>query len=490
MQFLSHSQRQFCVMALLSLVVSVEFLENIMFVFSASYIIKGVDADPRSFALAQGAYAVGSMLMIVSQQWLAGQFGYRRYLTAALAIFIGGTLLAATSTELTQLVTARFTQGLGGGALFTSGRVLIPIMFTPADRPRAQRIFMIGIFTATAMAPALAAQLLKYGVWQDVFIGVLPFAVIAAIGTWLLLPDAEPHDKLQRPALIPLLWFGVAIVALQMSMTEARFDIFLHPFRLAAVAVTGAVLFIGFLHHQWRHHKPLLQLRSLQNPMYLTGLAMYFMYYLISYLSAYLFPIYAAHGLEIQLGTVGWLNTMAGTVSLIGILIYLQFASRLQRKKPLIIAGLLIMAGAAWSFSSMPPGVSTYLLIPALAAKGLFGVLVVIPIAGLTFRGLSDDTFPHGYQSKNLMRQIASSFASALGAVLLQNRQIGIHASLATNALGDPDSATQWMHGAPGELAALIQHQALLMASEDMYRLVAVLSIVVALIILAQRRIA
>ena len=125
---------------------------------------------------------MGGMLMILKQQWLARRFGYRYYMTGALLLFIAGTLAAATSHNLAQLVAARFVQGVGGGSLFTSCRILIVAMFGAADRPRATRIFMIGIFGASALAPALAAELIDRGVWQDVFYGVLPFAVLAAIG--------------------------------------------------------------------------------------------------------------------------------------------------------------------------------------------------------------------------------------------------------------------------------------------------------------------
>ncbi len=505
---LTHSQRQQCLMALLALAVSVEFLENIMFVFSASHIMGGVQADPRGFALAQSAYAIGSMLMIVKQQWLARRFGYRAYLTTALLIFTAGTLLAATSDGLSQLILARLIQGIGGGALFTSCRILIVVLFTPANRPRATRLFILGIFTASALAPALAAELIDRGVWQDVFYGVLPFSVIAAIGAWLLLPNAKNRRQTERPLLIPLLWFGVAIAALQISMTEARFDLFSHPARLVLVALIGSGLLLSFFRHQWQHSTPLLQLRALHNPVYRTGLALYFMYYLISYLSGYLFPIYAEKALAIPLTTVGWLNTAAGVVSVAGILAYLQFAKYLKGKKPLIIAGLLIMAAAAWQFSRMPPATTINWLLPSLAAKGLFGVLVIIPIAGLTFRSLSDESFAHGYQGKNLMRQVASSFASSLGAILLLNRQYSVHASL-IDATGRQSAITmQWLsnikgalmqHGidafranqiALNQLAGILDRQALLIASEDLYRLIALLAVAGALTVFMQRRLA
>ncbi|HBD32284.1 MAG TPA: MFS transporter, partial [Cupriavidus sp.] len=153
-----------------------------------------------------------------------------------------------------------------------------------------------------------------------------------------------------------------------------------------------------------------------------------------------------------------------------------------------------------------PPDVGPPALIVGLIGKGLFGVMVIIPIAGLTFGSLAGDDFAHGYRSKNLIRQIASSFASALGAVLLQNRQFAVHTSL-VHALGQrPAETEQWMHtmqaalaargfepgqahaGALAQLAALVDQQARLIACEDLYRLIAVLALAAAVFMLVQRR--
>lgn len=509
LRWLSHRQRQTLLMMLLALATGVEFLENIMFVFASSHIVGGLDADPRGFALVQAAYAVGSMLMILKQQWLSRRFGYRYYLTGALLLFMAGTVVAATSQALPQMVVARFIQGVGGGALFTSCRILVNVLFGPTARPRATRIFMIGIFSASALGPALAAELIDHGVWQDVFYGVLPFAALATLGAWLLLPDAEPRadaDSGGGPALGPLLLFGAAIVTLQAALTEARFDVFSHPLRLTLVAAAGLALLAVFLWQQWHHSEPVLHLRALRQPVYLAGLAMYFVYYMISNLSGYVFPIYAEQALKIPLATTGWLNTFAALVSLAGIFVYLQVAPRLARKKPLMVAGLLLMAATAWWFSQMPPDAGPPALAWGLVGKGLFGVLVIIPIAGLTFRALSPDEFAHGYRSKNLMRQIASSFASALGAVLLQNRQFAVHDSL-LHAVGQrPAETGYWMtamqaalaargfdsaqahQGALAQLSGLIEQQARLIACEDIYRLIAVVALGAAAYMLVQRR--
>ncbi|WP_354678322.1 MFS transporter, partial [Cupriavidus plantarum] len=298
-RWLTHRQRQTLLMILLGLATGVEFLENIMFVFASTHIVGGIHADERSFALVQAAYAVGSMLMILKQNWFARRFGYRRYLTAALLVFIAGTIGAGSSTSLAQMLVARFVQGFGGGALFTSCRILVNVLFGAADRPRAIKIFMLGIFGASALAPAFAAELVERGVWRDVFFGVLPFAIVAAIGAWRLLPDAEAASDTDRLALGPLLLFGAAIVTLQSVLATARFDVFSHPLRLAIAAGIALLLLGTFLWRQWHHAAPMLRLRGLRDPVYLTGLAMYFVYYLISNLSGYVFPVLAEQALHV-----------------------------------------------------------------------------------------------------------------------------------------------------------------------------------------------
>jgi MFS family permease len=396
---------------------------------------------------------------------------------------------------------------VGGGALFTSCRVLVLVLFGPADRPRAARIFMLGIFVASAMGPVMAAALIEHGVWQDVFYGVLPLSLLAMLGAWLLLPDTPPRGNAGvGPAIAPLLLFGAAVVALQAAMSEARFDIFSHPLRLTLVAGAGALLLGAFLWQQWHHDTPVLRVRGLRDPVYLTGLGLYFLYYLISNLAGYVFPIYAEQGLGLPLQTTGWLNTFSAGVSVVGIYVYQKTAHRMPRKKPLIALGLVVMAAAALWFSGMPAGASASALLPGLFAKGMFGVMMIIPVAGLTFSALEREDFVHGYRGKNLVRQIGSSFASALGAVLMQNRQFALHTRM-SNAIGQrPEITEQWLGGAQASmtaqgmdaghahlaavarLAGIVEQQATLIACEDLYRLLAAVALCAVVLVVVQKR--
>ncbi|SFM45491.1 MFS transporter [Variovorax sp. OV329] len=502
-----HADRKRLLMLLLGLTVGVEFLENGMFVFAASHIVGGIDAAPREFAQVQAAYAIGSMTMIVLQQWLSRHFGYRRYLSAALALFMLGGLACAGAQDLPQLTLARLLQGFGGGALFTSCRVLVPMLFGPRDRPRALKDFMMVAFALSAAGPLLSAALVEHWGWRWVFLASLPLAALAMAGAWWLMPDnAGRGGEPVRWAAGPLLLFAAAVTLVQMGLAQARFEAFAHPARLAITALCGLGLLAWFFAHQLRHDEPLVRLRELGHPVYLAGLGLYFVHYCLAGASGYVFPIYAERGLGIPLITAGWLNTFSALVTLAAAWAYIKRGARLPRKKPLMAAGALALAVAAWMLSSMPPEAPAGALLFALAAKGVFGALLVLPVAGLTFRDLGDERFAHGYQSKNLMRQVAGTFASALAAITLQDRQFANASQIASHIDTSSPQASNWLdglqasltaqglssgeahHAAMASLSRLVDQQALLMSCGDLYRLLAALALGAAVVILVQRR--
>ena len=502
-----HADKKRLLMLLLGLIVGVEFLENGMFVFAASHIVGGIDAAPREFAQVQAAYAIGSMTMIVLQQWLSRHFGYRRYLSAALGLFMAGGFACAAAQDLATLTFARLLQGFGGGALFTSCRVLVPMLFTPRDRPQALKDFMLVAFAMSAASPLLAAALVDHWGWRWVFLAAQPLAALAMAGAWTLIPDSVGRGgEPVRWAAGPLLLFALAVTLVQTGLAQARFEMFAHPARLAITALCGLGLLAWFFAHQLKHDEPLVRLRELGHPVYLAGLGLYFVHYCLAGATGYVFPIYAERGLGMPLTTAGWLSTFSALVTLAAAYAYIKRGARLPRKKPIMAAGALALALAAWLLADMPPQAPPGALLLALAAKGVFGALLVLPVAGLTFRDLGEERFAHGYQSKNLMRQVAGTFASALAAIGLQDRQFANYSQIAGHIDASGPQARGWIEGVQATLAAqgmsaddarhtalatlshLVDQQALLMSCEDLYRLLAALALGAALIILVQRR--
>ncbi|BAL27246.1 MFS transporter [Azoarcus sp. KH32C] len=472
-----HRAAQRPLMLLLALITGIEFLESAMFVFSSSHIMGGIHATPHEFARIPGAYAVASMLAILNQERLARYFGYRAYLSASLALFLVGAVLCAASGGVNELMAARFIQGLGGGAFFTGCRVLINLMLGAVERPRALRYFMIGIFGVSAGGPVLSATLIEHYEWRAVFLGVLPLTLVALIGALKWLPAVKPRREAAPWEWQPLLLFAAAAIALQWALTESRFDFFSEPLALLGLAAVGVLLSVGFIRLQWTSATPLLHLPALRHPTYLTGLGLYCLHYFLSNFSGYLVPVFAERALGLPLATTGWLLSFTATVSLATVLVYVfVLARRFPSKKPLMLTGLVALLASSLWFAALPPDAPAIALLPALAAKGMFGVLLVIPVAGLTYKELAEEHFGHAYQSKNLLRQLAVSLGQAVAAIMVQ-RVTAIEAEPLRRTVGAGKALTE-----------LVDHQALFLACEDLFRLLAMLALGSALIVFWQRR--
>jgi predicted MFS family arabinose efflux permease len=511
---LRHAGRKKLLMYLLGLVAGVEFFEAAMFVFGATYIMGGVDAEPQEFVHAQATYAVGAMIGLLLQQRLVHRFGFRRYLFGSILVFLAGMFGCANSASIAQMSAARLVLGLGGGVFFATGRILIPALFAPAERGLAIKRFLYVVFGTSALAPAYAAYVIERWGWEWTFYGALPGSFLIGLGVLLLLPDNVGKKRGAKLAgeeplahlVLPLVWFVLAVAFLEIAFSQARLDMLAHPLRLALFAAAGLALLAGFLYRQWRHPSPLLELRLLHDPVFIVGLGFYFLYYFIKGYFSYVFPIFAERGLGFPLVATGWLNSLISFTTFVAVLIYLHFlAKRTPQKRPVIVCAFALSLASAAMFAFLSPEVGIVALLPALFVKGASTALLALPIGGLTFSKLGDARFAQGYQSKSIMRQVALTFASALAAMLLHNRHLALDQTISAQLQPGQPGIAQWLHdtaamlaaqgfsaervhaGTLELLAALVDKQAMFIACQNLYLLLALVAGVGMLAMLFQR---
>jgi len=131
--------------------------------------------------LTVGAFACGPA---------ADRFGRKRVLIASVLIFGGFTLISATYSALSSLVTLRFIAGLGLGGAGPSAMALIAEM-CPRERRSTQLAWLgCGIPLGGGIAGFVAAKLIPSFGWASMFVvgGVLPLLLLLAI--MIRVPDS------------------------------------------------------------------------------------------------------------------------------------------------------------------------------------------------------------------------------------------------------------------------------------------------------------
>ncbi len=493
----------------IGLVTAIDYFDNALFAFFANYIAGGVNASPDELVWASSAYALGAVLGILHQHAWIERLGYRRYLAVCMFAFAAGGVGAALCDSAMQLTAARAVQGYFVGPMLGACRILIQIGIPPARRAKALKAFMVLIVFGGALAPIAGAFLVTNLDWRWLFASTSPVAALIGLLVLWTLPDIGdvPVHERTEPHYVAYLVFALAQAALQVVLTRSHFELFTGSPALIGLTIAGVAGLAWFGWQQWRHPAPLVRLQAFRHASFRVGLALYVVYYYLSTGFSYLLPRLMEGGLGFTVGNTGYFTGVVSLATGLLVFVYLRYSARLARKKWLIVTGFGIAALAAWWLSRMTPQAGREALLPALLLRGLLMLFVVLPVANLTFRPFAAEEFAHGYRLKNLVRQLAISFATS-SVIALQQHRLALH-EVRLSESANPANASfmqaldSLTHGfvasghAAGEAHAMalgtlyrtLEQQATFMASLDGFTAMAVIALVAGVFAAWQRTI-
>jgi MFS family permease len=153
-----------------------------------------------AFGWAFTGFLVANVFGMVGSGQLSDSRGPRTPLTAGLACFVAGLVLAGTATTMTQLVGGRVVQGLGSGLIITAIYVVIGQAYPEQLRPPLFAATSSAWVVPSLVGPVVSGALAQHASWRWVFLGLVPFSLV---GTVLLLPvlrSLHPAVEGSRPA--------------------------------------------------------------------------------------------------------------------------------------------------------------------------------------------------------------------------------------------------------------------------------------------------
>ncbi len=143
--------------------------------------------------LVLSSFFIGYLLMMAPGGWLAGRFGGRIVLGAALAAWSLFTLLTplAAGVSLTALIATRILMGMGEAANFPAIIALYARWLPPTERTRAVSIMFAGIPAGTVLGLAVSGLLVADCGWHANFY-VFGVVGIGFAALWFGLVRASP----------------------------------------------------------------------------------------------------------------------------------------------------------------------------------------------------------------------------------------------------------------------------------------------------------
>src|SRR5207248_8604876 len=196
---------------------------------------------------------------------LSDRFGRLRIFSLCMTVFALGSLLTATAPNLGQLVTGRFLQGAGGGALVPAVLALAADLY-----PAGSRSPVLGAISAlqevgSVLGPLWGGLIAGMLGWTWIFWINLPLAFLILWAVW---PQIRFSGEPRHPANLD--WLGVVLATLGLAfLTLALYAA--NPEQSPVgegffwQAPVAAILFALFIWHELRTSHPLINVRRFRD---------------------------------------------------------------------------------------------------------------------------------------------------------------------------------------------------------------------------------
>jgi EmrB/QacA subfamily drug resistance transporter len=225
---------------------------------------RSLHENPARINIVITAYLLSLAVFIPLSAWLANKFGARSVFQAAIAIFTIGSILCGLSQSLTEIIAARFLQGLGGAMMLPVGRLLVLKTLPKTDWVEAISYLTVPAMLGPVVGPPLGGLIVTYSTWRWIFLINVPVGLLGIALVALVVRNIREDDV---PALdvggFALSAFG--LLGLVLGLESIGRGI-LPAAAVAGAMVVGAVCLGLYAIHARRAAHPIIDVRLLRIP--------------------------------------------------------------------------------------------------------------------------------------------------------------------------------------------------------------------------------
>ncbi len=447
------------------------------------------------------SYIVANGIMIPLTGWISARFGRKRYFLASVVVFVIASGLCGMAGSLTEMVIFRLVQGAAGAAMIPSSQAILMETFPPAEQGLAMATWGVGLMAAPVLGPTLGGWITDNWNWRWNFYINLPTGILAAVMVYWFVHDPD-YLKAARKRAGRIDYAGIAALAAGLGLLQIvldrgqRADWFASTW--VCVFTAAAVLaLIAFVIHELRFPDPILDLTILRIPQFDISVTIIMVMVLVVYGANLLNPLF----LQELLGYTAWKAGLAVAPRGLGTLVAMIVIGQLSRRgidtRPLVGAGFLVLAATTWTMGHWQLQVGMSNIFWPVMLSGLGSGLVFPTISATTLACVKRERIGYAASLYNMVRNTGSAIGISLVTNLMNSRQ-QLHQSYLSHHITvfdawRMDAAGARMPGAPhpalihglatgqlqgfGMLYHTVQQQASLLAYNDIYRLLAILSL-------------
>jgi DHA2 family multidrug resistance protein len=443
------------------------------------------------------SYLVANGIMIPLTGWISARFGRKRYFMFSVMAFVVASGLCGAASSLIQMVVFRLLQGAAGAAMIPSSQAIMMETFPPEEQGLAMSVWGMGLLTSPMLGPTLGGWITYNWNWRWNFYINLPIGIFAAIMVSVFVHDPE-HIRKSQAAARKIDYLGILFLVLGLGLLQIvldrgqRADWFAASWVCIFTAIAALALILLVI-RELRFPEPILDLRIFKIPLFDVSVVIVLVMMLVIYGLNLLNPLF----FQELLGYSPWKSGLAvmprGFGTLTGMFLIGQLSRRGFDTRWLVGVGFIFLAYALWTMSLWSLDVSMSDVYWPMIYSGFGSGLIFPAMSAATLACVSKERMGYAASLYNMMRNTGSAIGVSLVTNLLNSREqlhqayLGEHVTslnawqldqMGPRMPGSP--ALDLIHGVItnqprgfGMIYESLQHQASLLAYNDMYRTLA-----------------
>jgi EmrB/QacA subfamily drug resistance transporter len=405
------SQRVLWTFAISSIALFMAALDNLVVTTALPVIRASFNANLAELEWIVNAYTLTFAVLLLTGAALGDRFGRKRLFIVGLAIFTGGSAVAALSSNVSVLIVARAIQGLGGA-------ILTPLSLTilSAAVPRERRAVALGAWggiagLAIAIGPLVGGAISEGLAWQWIFWINVPIGLVAIPLAYARLTETRgPSTRLDLAGL------GLAsggLLAVVWGLVRANEQGWTSP-EIVGSFVAGLVLLVAFVAWEARSAEPMLPLRLFRSRSFtaanLVSMLMTFGMFGSIFLLAQFFQVVQGYSpFQAGLRTLPWTIMPVFVAPIAGLL------SARTGTRPLLVLGMSLQAIAlGWMALIITPTVDYGAIVPTFILAGIGMGLFFAPIANVVLSAVRPEEEGKASGANNAIRELGGVFGVAV----------------------------------------------------------------------------
>ena len=382
-------------LAVLTLVLFLTFLDNTIVSVALGSVQADLHAGVSALQWVVSAYALTFAGAMLAFGMVGDEFGRKRVMLIGVGIFCAGSVLAALAPDIGLVIAGRAVMGLGAAASEPGTLSMLRHLYTDErTRNRAVGIWAAVSGLALAVGPVIGGALVGVWNWRAIFWFNLAFGLVALVAGLIVLPESADPDA-HRVDIAGTVLGAAALTALVFAVIGGEDSGFASPSVLLLLGLS-AVAAVAFFWWESRAAHPLLDLKFLRVPSFLTAnvvaFCAYFATFAVFFFTAlYLEEVVGDTGYQIALAFLPMTALMIAASLLAG-----RWTDPAGPRWSIFIGCLMFGAGLLLTTVTLSPHPAYLPLAAALALTGIGIGATVVPITSAALSAVPPGPVRHG----------------------------------------------------------------------------------------------